>query len=157
MGSRGPAKTPTKLRVLHGARKRDLNQSEPKPRADVPTKPVGMSPAAEAVWDQVLRDWGETKVILAVDARALRVYCEAVVRYEVYAPQLEATGPLIRGAKRGAELVRNPLHQIVRDTADLVIKAARELGLTPAARANLHTGEFAPSDPLDAWEEEKTP
>ncbi len=34
-------------------------------------------------------------------------------------------------------MVRNPLHQIVRDHRDAVRLFARELGLSPAARAGL--------------------
>jgi phage terminase small subunit len=40
-------------------------------------------------------------------------------------------------AGRDGLLVKNPLHQIVRDNADAIKKYARELGLTPAARVGL--------------------
>ena len=53
----------------------------------------------------------------------------------------------MRGA-RGGELVKNPLHQIVRDNALLVRALARELGLTPAARVGLRGGEETAGDPF---------
>jgi P27 family predicted phage terminase small subunit len=104
--------------------------------------PLDMSPTAKTIWRRVLREMGETGVIRAVDADVLRAYCEAVSRYSYAATTLEQAGPLITargtGARRG-ELVKNPLHQIVRDDALLVRAFARELGLTPSARAGLET------------------
>jgi len=113
--------------------------------------PPDMSDEAKRVWRRVIRDFGATGVITAVDADALRTYCEAVVRYVQAARTLEASGPLVRGARSG-ELVKNPLHQIVRDNAILLRAFARELGLTPAARTGLTIGmESDPDDPLEAW------
>jgi phage terminase small subunit len=41
-------------------------------------------------------------------------------------------------SRRTGELVKNPLHQIVRDNATLVRQLAGDLGLSPAARTSLH-------------------
>jgi len=151
MGSRGPAPLPTKLKILHGeTRTARLNRNEPKP-AGRPRMPPDMSDEAKRVWRRVIRDFGATGVITAADADALRTYCEAVVRYVQAARTLEASGPLVRGARSG-ELVKNPLHQIVRDNAILLRAFARELGLTPSARTGLTIGNEAdPNDPLEAW------
>ena len=107
--------------------------------------PLDLGPAAKTVWRRVLREMGATGVITAVDTDVLRIYCDSVARYLYAATMLERSGPLITaggtGARRG-ELVRNPLHQVVRDNAVLVRALARELGLTPAARVGLRgTGE----------------
>jgi P27 family predicted phage terminase small subunit len=97
---------------------------------------------------------GVTGVISAVDTDVLRAYCEAVARYVQAATTLERTGPLItasgHGARRG-ELVKNPLHQIVRDDALLVRAFARELGLTPAARVGMTERRPDEVDPFDAF------
>ena len=151
MGSRGPAPLPTKLKILHSeTRAARLNRNEPKPGGQ-PRMPPDMSDEAKRVWRRVIRDFGATGVITAVDADALRTYCEAVVRYVQAARTLEASGPLVRGARSG-ELVKNPLHQIVRDNAILLRGFARELGLTPSARTGLTIGiGAADDDPLEAW------
>jgi P27 family predicted phage terminase small subunit len=112
--------------------------------------PDGMSAAAQAVWRRVLRDYGPTGVITNVDADGLRAYCEAVDRYTVAAQALAASGPLVRGARAG-ELIKNPLHQIVRDNADLMRAWARELGLSPAARVGLAAQPADASAPLSAF------
>jgi P27 family predicted phage terminase small subunit len=110
-----------------------------------------MSDRATAVWDRIIADYGATGVLTGVDADALRVYCEAVVRYEHAAELLERSGPLVKGARQG-DLVKNPLHQVVRDNADLVRAFARELGFTPAARSALtDVNKKVISDPLAEW------
>jgi P27 family predicted phage terminase small subunit len=154
MGRRGPPPTPTKLKLLRGnPGKRPINRQEPTPAANLPVQPEEMSPESQAVWARILRDYGATGVLTGVDTDALRIYCEAVVRYEYAAVRLERSGPLVRGAeRRGGELVKNPLHQIVRDNADLVRAFARELGFTPAARSALTSlGKPDENDPLAEW------
>jgi P27 family predicted phage terminase small subunit len=151
MGKRGPAPTPTKLRVLRGNPGRRPIPEGPEPEPGLPVQPEGMSDAARAIWDRIIRDYGSTGVLTGVDTDALRVYCEAVVRYEHAAQLLEQSGPLVRGA-RGGDLVKNPLHQVVRDNADLVRAFARELGFTPSARSALTDISGKPeSDPLEKW------
>lgn len=151
MGSRGPAPMPTRLKILHGeTRSARLNRYEPRPGGQ-PRMPPDMSDEAKRVWRRVIRDFGATGVLTAVDADALRTYCEAAVRYVQAARTLEASGPLVRGARSG-DLVKNPLHQIVRDNAILLRAFARELGLTPSARTGLTVGVGeADDDPLEAW------
>ena len=113
--------------------------------------PLDIGPVAKTVWRRVLREMGATGVITAVDADVLRVYCESVARYLYAVGMLEASGPLITaggtGARRG-ELVKNPLHQIVRDNALLLRAFARDLGLTPSARAGLTGRQQPEADPF---------
>jgi P27 family predicted phage terminase small subunit len=97
-----------------------------------------MDEPAQKVWRRVVREMRGTDVIANADADVLRCYCEAVARYAQAAEMLARSGPLVRGVHRGAgELVKNPLHQVVRDNADAVRMFARELGLSPSARAGL--------------------
>lgn len=151
MGSRGPAKMPTPLKVLHGERREArLNRGRPEPRARRPVMPPDMSDGAKRVWRRIMRDFGHTGVLTAVDADSFRAYCEAVTRYVQANTLLEQSGPLVRGG-HGTDLVKNPLHQIVRDNAALIRAFARELGFAPAAREGLHAGRAAGVDPLEAW------
>jgi P27 family predicted phage terminase small subunit len=147
---------PTELKVLHGERRPSrLNRNAPKAK-NVPTMPAGMSAPAQAIWKRIIRDYAHTGVLTSVDADALRVYCEAVVRYEHAAAMLEQSGPLTRGARRG-DLIKNPLHQIVRDDADLIRAFARELGFTPSARSALTAVQEADEDdPMTRWMAIKT-
>ena len=93
MGRRGPPPLPTELKVLHGERRPSrLNRNAPKAK-NVPVMPAGMSNAAQAIWNRIIRDYAHTGVLTSVDTDAVRVYCEAVVRYEHAAAMLEKSGP----------------------------------------------------------------
>lgn len=96
--------------------------------------PSDMTDAAKVVWRRVLREQAPG-VITALDRDALRCYAEAVARYEESAVLLSRSPMLIKGIH--GNLVRNPLVQITRDNQAVVQSWARELGLTPSARANL--------------------
>ena len=135
MGSRGPAPLPTALKLLHGERRAQrLNPAEPKPRAARPVRPHDLGPEASAVWRRVLRDQAPG-VILASHREVLRAYCEAVAQYAEAVRLYAASGPLLR---RGGALVKNPLHQIVRENREHIRLFARELGLTPSSLSGLH-------------------
>ena len=151
MGKRGPAPLPTRLKLLHGeVRKSRINRAEPKPREKAPARPRGMGREAAAVWSRVMREQAPG-VILAADTDALTLYCEAVARYQAASKALQKDGRMVVPGRGG--MVKNPLHQIVRDTADQVRQFARELGLTPSARTGLHLGDAKPAeDPLEQWE-----
>lgn len=152
MGRRGPAPSPTKLKLLKGeTRPSRVNYREPKPAANLPTKPADLTPGADAAWQLVAGELGPTGVLTAVDAAVLRVFAEAVDRYVGAATALAASGPIIRGARTG-EPVRNPLHSIVRDNAALLISVARELGATPSARSGIRApGDAEPGAKLAAF------
>lgn len=144
----GDIRKPTALKVLHGTEKPERhNDREPKP-ADAPlVKPAGISDAAAVVWDRVLEDYGHTGVLTRIDTEILRAYCDACARYDAAARGLDGSALLIRSAR--GDLVKNPLHQIARDSAHLMLRLARELGFTPSARASLETP--IEGDELDAW------
>lgn len=92
-----------------------------------------MDEVARKVWRHVMHEM-QAGVILAADLYALRCYCEAVSRYLQANRIYRESTPLI--TQRG-RVVKNPLHQVVRDNAEQVRMWSRELGLTPAARANM--------------------
>ena len=133
MGTRGPQPKPSALRVHDG--QRVVNYAEPLPEGGPLTPPPDMRDEARVYWEQVVRALGRTGVLTSADKHVLRLYSEAMARYVEAETMLSKTGPLIKG--RDGNLVKNPLHQIVRDNADAVKKYAREIGLTPAARVGL--------------------
>lgn len=123
-----------------------MASASPLERPPLPAMPEGLSGAAQDVWRRQLAAV-ESSGLLPVDADALRVYVEAVVRYEQAARLLESSGPLIKGSRDG-ELVKSPLHQVVKDNAAIIRQYARELGFVPAVRGGV---TIVNSDPLEAW------
>jgi P27 family predicted phage terminase small subunit len=151
MGRRGPRPAPTALKLLRGERRPSrVNYRAPKPLHNLPAKPVDLATGAEATWDLVIAELGHTGVLAAIDGLVLRLLAEADARYKASATALAASGPLIRGARQG-ELIKNPLHQIVRDNATLLLMLARELGATPSARAGLRAPASEPGAKLAAF------
>lgn len=138
MGSRGPAPSPTKVKLLKGeTRPSRVNYREPVPAAKGPRMPSDMTDRAKEVWRRIVRD-SPDGVIRSIDADALRCYVEAVDRYEQAARLYAQSGPLLNTR---AGVVKNPLHQVVREQAEAIRMFARELGLTPSSRAGLRVDE----------------
>ena len=159
-----------------------LNPDAPRPIARLPIPPADMDPRAREVWDRQIESMAATGVLTPVDTDSLRAYCEAVSRYEVAARLLASSGPVVRGARSGpcddcghgsgrhprngacrepgcacrrlagGELVKNPLHQVVRDNAMLIRAFAMVLGFVPSGREGIHPGEVGTdADPFDKW------
>jgi len=99
---------------------------------------------------------GGAGAITAADTDALRCYCEAVVRHNETANALARTGYLVQSRDGG--WVKSPLNQLVRDNAEQVRALARELGLTPAARAGIKVtdGATKPEDDIEAFFRRRT-
>jgi P27 family predicted phage terminase small subunit len=143
---------PTNLKLLHGERRDSrLNRAAPKPRSNRPVMPADMSDDAKRVWRRKMWDMGQTGVLTIADEDTFRAYCETVDRYRQGAVALAASGPLVVDLHHGGMLVKNPLHQVVRDDALLMRALARELGFTPAAREGLKMSEAESDDPTEKW------
>ena len=148
MGRRGPTRAPDAAKLRKGeTRPSRLNGLEPLPRHRLPTMPKGMDPVARAAWRHTVREMGSSGVITAADAHILRLYCEAWSRYRKAADMLADFPPLLND--RG-HLTKNPLHQVVRDDSDLMLRLTRELGLSPASRASLQLLPGADLPDIDA-------
>ena len=135
MGRRGPAPTPTALRVLKGDRPYRINQAEPRPRDELPEMPTWLSPKAADEWRRVWPDLAAMRTAKAVDSSALAAYCEAVALMITLAELVAKTGPLLIGRDKVAH--KNPAVAQLRDASAAVRMWAREFGFTPAARQPL--------------------
>lgn len=150
MGRRGPQPRPAAAAILAGeTRPSRVNYDEPLPRQGYPTMPRGMSARAQAEWRHVEREMSETGVIVGADRAVLRAYCEAVARYVEAVDLLATSGPVIRGT-RGRDVVVNPVHRILREEREAVRLLARELGLSPSARAGLRISMGRDQGDLDS-------
>ena len=148
MGRRGPTRAPDAAKLRKGeTRPSRLNGLEPLPRHRTPAVPKDLDPVARAAWRLAVREMGTSGLITAADGHSLRLYCEAWSRYRQAADMLADSAPLLND--RG-HLAKNPLHQVVRDNADHIRLLARELGLSPAARASLQLLPGAELPDIDA-------
>jgi P27 family predicted phage terminase small subunit len=135
VGRRGPAPTPTALRLLHGEKRYRINTAEPRPRDEPPGRPGGLSAKAAAEWDRIVPDLAAMGTAKQVDQAGLAAYCEAVALLRTLSDLVARTGPLIVG--RDGLAHKNPaVAQQLAASAD-VRMWAREFGFTPSARAGI--------------------
>lgn len=135
MGRRGPAPTPTALRVLKGDRPYRINTAEPRPRDEPPQMPGWLSARARDEWQRVAPDLAVMRTARAVDAMALAAYCEAVALMITLAEVVAQSGPLLIG--RDGLAHKNPAVAQLQNASANVRMWAREFGFTPAARQPL--------------------
>ena len=99
------------------------------PVTDVPKAPSYLSKDAKAEWRRVAPILiNERKVLTVADLAALENYVIAVATMREAHRELEASGLLIDGK-------RNPASTILLQAQQQQLRAAGELGLTPAARS----------------------
>lgn len=136
MGRRGPAPTPTRLKVLRGETKPSkLGVGEPEPGPGFPEPPPWLSREARQVWDRTFKELSAMRMCHAADRDSLVIYCTAVVNHARAQQLLDKAGPLIKGVE--GNVVRNPAVAVVHASSLIVNRFAREFGLTPSARVNL--------------------
>ena len=135
MGRRGPAPSPTALRVLKGDRPYRINAAEPQPRDEPPARPGWLSARAAQEWDRVAPDLASMGTAKAVDSTALAAYCEAVALLVTLAEVVAKSGPLLIG--RDGLAHKNPAVAQLRDASASVRLWAREFGFTPSSRQPL--------------------
>jgi P27 family predicted phage terminase small subunit len=151
MGRHGPPREPAALRIHKGeTRPSQVNYLEPVPRWSRPVMPADMDARAKAVWRRVMREMAPADVIRGADTDVLRCFCEAVADYAEARRQLHATGLLVM---REGQLAKNPMCQVVRDNRDAIRSFARELGLSPAARASLQVDTGGRGSAMDIDDE----
>src|SRR5215471_19294 len=134
MGKRGPAPTPTRLRVLRGETKPSrVNRNEPQPRAALPQPPPNADELTLVEWHRVVAELDHMGLGFAADQDAIYAYVCAVIEHRRATKLIANTGILLNSDGRA---VRNPAVLVARDSAAILLRFARELGLTPSARVN---------------------
>ena len=130
---------PTAAKIARGeTRPSRINRAEPLPRRGQPRMPADMTDRAKTVWRHML-DAAPPDLVTPYDSFLLRAFCEAVDLYTVAVKLLAASSPMIKGVRSG-DLIRNPLHLVVRDHREAIRLLGRELGASPAMRASLVVG-----------------
>lgn len=142
MGRRGPARRPTALRLVEGARPDKVNQDEPQPLPVEPDAPEEWTELGEAseqlqVWNRVVDQLRDMGILFAADTDSLVAYVEAVVIHREASRQLSHPDATLTVLGAQGNQVKNPLLQIQRDAAAVIRAFAREFGLTPSARASV--------------------
>lgn len=117
----GPKPTPTRLRALRGAKRKNLR--EPQLEAEVPKPPKWISKLAAEEWEHLVEILEPMHVLSRAESRALALVAEALADY------------------------RSATSASVRDRAwRRAFSGLAEFGLTPSSRTRLMTRELPTAD-----------
>lgn len=132
---RGRKPTPTHLRVINGnPGKRAFNQLEPKPVGDLSGTPDWLTDAQRGGWEYALAH-APPGLLKQVDRSALTVWVVAEQAHREAALAVARYGMLMRS--HAGEFYPSPYVGIMNKQASLMLKAASELGFTPASRPRI--------------------
>ncbi|MDT7952390.1 MAG: P27 family phage terminase small subunit [Acetobacteraceae bacterium] len=158
MPRRGPRPKPTALHVLEGTYRTTRHRD----RADEPQPPPGpldapdwLSDGQRAGWDYAL-EHAPRDLLRPIDRGVLVVWIEAEDRHRravIAQAQLDARHPVLPMLTAGARgtLVGSPYLRIIARAAETMLRAASELGFSPASRPRLAATPDAAAPAEDGW------
>jgi P27 family predicted phage terminase small subunit len=138
----GPRPKPTFLKLIEGnPGKRPLSKREPKPQGLLTTAPAWLTPSQQLHWQHAI-DSAPIGLLTKLDMQMLAVW---VVAADLYQRAVEQQAALDRRNKTTSLLSRtpngsvqqSPYLPIINKQAMIMIKAAAEMGFSPAARTRI--------------------
>lgn len=132
---------PTALTVLRGnPSKKRLNEKEPIPPSGEVKRPVGLSAAAEAVWDELAPICLAMGTLTTADVRTFATLCELQSTMQIASAQKDGKN-LLSLVKEGDEpeltVLIDAVLRLERDTANSLRSYYAMFGLEPSSRARL--------------------
>jgi len=115
--------------------KRALNAHEPQPRADLAAPPAWLTERQQGTWREVV-ELSPPGLLKDVDASVFAVWVVAFDLYQEASEKLARTGMLIKAPNTGVPM-QSPYLAIVNRQAQIMLKAAAEMGFTPASRSRV--------------------
>lgn len=150
----GPRVIPTAIKVLNGnPGGRPLNKNEPTPEPSTVegTKPPEYLDAAGVKeWDRILPILLRMRVMTEGDYQLLITWCIHTSILAKSYGELKKQGLIIE-SKKTHSLQQNPLLIVVNKSTELVLKIAKEFGLTPSSRTGLEVSTAGPVRPDNNW------
>lgn len=138
---------PTQLKVLQGTFRKDRgNQREPKPSGDLFDAPKHFNDAQREVWEYAI-EHAPRGLLKKLDLSVLEVWVVACVFHREAALKVATTGQVIKTP--AGYPVMNPYMANMNKQAQVMLKAASEMGFTPASRSRIVVAEELVGD--DPW------
>jgi P27 family predicted phage terminase small subunit len=137
MGERGPLPRSRHLKALSGERHDRVAPKGLKAQPKRPRMPSWLSSYAKEVWKEIVPELDKLGLISELDRGALVGYCEAAAAHRAASEILNRDGLTVQGYR--GSVVKHPAWQIAKDAASQMLSFGGALGLSPAARARLHS------------------
>jgi P27 family predicted phage terminase small subunit len=142
---------PTTVKKIKGTlQKCRTNSREPQPQGDLVEPPTYMTDGAKDAWRYAI-DSAPQHLLRRLDMSVLEVWACAADLYRKAQAGLAKTGLLIKAPKTGVPM-QSPYLAIANKQAQIMTKAATEMGFTPASRSRI-TLPMEAADDLDPWSE----
>lgn len=127
---------PTGIRELEGnpVKNHRKNELEPKPQGDLQEPPEWFTPEQAKTWRYAIMNM-PAGVLKKIDASILTVWVIAEVLHREASQKVTASGIIVKTGQGNP--IQNPYLAVVNRQAQIMLKAAAELGFTPTARPRL--------------------
>lgn len=143
MGKRGPAPTPTALKLTRGnPRGKKINDAEPTPTLEIPHCPDHLDDEARSHWNFIVPKLFAANLLSEVDGIALAAYCQTWSRWIQAEAALKSVG-MRDGVTSQLRAVQSTLDQMHRYLV--------EFGMTPAARSRIRVPPKKAKDDLSKF------
>ena len=137
---RGRKPVPTHLKILRGnPGKRPLNENEPIPDGDLADPLEWMSEGQKAGWNYAIEN-APAGLLKKLDRSVLAVWVVAEDLHRRATEMIEKFGILTKAPNTGLP-IQSPYLPVVNKQAQIMLKAAEQLGFTPAARSRIQIAE----------------
>lgn len=132
----GPRPKPTHLKLIQGnPGKRAINKNEPKPIGDLRKPPDWLSEELVKDWNHAIQD-APKGLLKKIDSSVLETWVFAKATHRAAAMKVAELGLVTASPVKG-EPMQNPYLAIVNRQAQIMLKAAGELGFTPSSRSKV--------------------
>lgn len=152
MGRRGPAPTPTVLRVLRGnPGRRALNADEPTPPgiqadSELATCPKWLTGEAKRLWERVAPGAIASGLLTVVDLPAFEALCQSYARWREY--------ERLTGKNLELAIAKGYRNQAVKER-NLMMQIGGRFGFDPSSRSNVKATPPKAQSPADAFRNRK--
>src|SRR5260221_7158133 len=141
---RGRKRVPTFLKLVTGnPGRRPLPVDEPQPEGDLFAPPAWMTPDQQTCWRYAI-DHAPKGLLRKLDAALLTIWVVAEDMHRKASEQVQKYGMVVK-SPRGLP-VRSPFLRIIDDQAEIMMRAASELGFSPTSRSRITLINKQPSN-----------
>lgn len=143
----GRKRKPTPLKVVQGTFRKDrANAREPLPSGDLVEAPDHFSEEQKAVWDYAISN-APAGLLKKLDLSVLEAWATACVFHREASKKVSSDGQIV--STPSGYPVTNPYMSNMNKQAQIMLKAAAEMGFTPSSRSRIIVAEETIAD--DPW------
>jgi P27 family predicted phage terminase small subunit len=135
---RGRKPKSTEAHKREGTYRGDRHGKRATAPSGVPDAPKALSDEAAKEWNRVVKLLAAAGLVAKLDRSALALYCQAWSDYWAAKEIIENEGWSAVGST--GNVIEHPAARCMRAAWDQCMRAAREFGLTPAARSSIKLG-----------------